>query len=72
MNTRDSAPTLFAIGMALLIVAALTVVPDHLNGSMQVQAEYTGFRQLFGKDSAPDNRLTDARLTLPAVGGSGQ
>lgn len=72
MNTRDSAPTLFAIGMALLIVAALTVVPDHLNGSRQVQAEYSGFRQLFGKDSAPDDCLSDTALALPAAGGSSQ
>jgi len=70
MNTSNSATTLFSIAMALLILAAVTVVPDNLNGSRQLQAEYTGFQQLFSTASTPDDGLNDAALALPTVGGS--
>ena len=70
MNTSNSATTLFSIAMALLILAAVTVVPDNLNGSRQLQAEYTGFQQLFSIANTPDDGLNDATLALPTVGGS--
>ena len=72
MTTSNSATALFSIAMALLILATLTMVPDHLNGSRQLQAEYTGFQQLFSNDSASEDGLDDAALALPAAGGSGK
>ena len=72
MTTSNSVTALFAIVMALLILAAITVVPDHLNGSREVQAEYSGFRQLFSNDSASNEGFNDASLALPTMPGSSQ